>query len=181
MIAGLLLLGAGVFGGADQYLGSFPSLAWGTSASLLSAPWLLIAFLAGWTQRDARRGMLLGLGCTYAALLGYALMTLSPIEGAHLTWTTIAGFARSEAPVLIGGLITGPLFGWFGHQWHLRRAWLGALVTAGAFCFEPLVVGAVRPYVITSTVVRHGEVAAGLVMIIYVAAAVARRRSRRTA
>jgi len=178
MVAGLLLVGAVVFGGADQYLGSFPALPWGASASLLSAPWLLVAFVAGWTQRDARRGVLLGLGCTYAGLLGYALMTLSPVEGAHLTWTTAVGFCRSEAPVLAGGLASGPLFGWFGHRWHVARAWIGALVTAAAFCVEPLAESAVRPYLITSAFVRRAEIAAGIVMIGYVVLAVARRRPR---
>jgi Family of unknown function (DUF6518) len=177
MIAGLLLA-AVVFGGADQYLGSLPALPWGASASLLSAPWLLVAFVAGWTQRDTRRGMLLGLLCTYAALLGYALMTLSPVEGAQLTWTTAVGFARSEMPVIVGGLVTGPLFGWFGHRWHVARAWIGALVTAAAFCAEPLAESAVRPYLITSTLVRRAEIAAGIAMIGYVVLTAARHRPR---
>ena len=179
MIAGLLVLGAFVFGGVDQYLGSFPSLQWGASVSLLSAPWLLIALVAGWTQRDARRGALLGLSATYAALLGYMLMTLSPIEEARLTWTTISGFCRSEAPVLIGGLMTGPLFGWFGHRWHVARAWPGAVITAAAFCLEPLAESAARPYVITSTPVRHAEIAAGIVMIGYVLVTAARGHQHR--
>jgi hypothetical protein len=40
--------------------------------------------------------------------------------------------------VFIGGILTGPLFGWFGQQWRTRRAIAGALVTAGALCLEPL-------------------------------------------
>jgi hypothetical protein len=46
-----------VFGGADQYLGSFSAHPWASDVSLLSAPWLVLAFLAGGTRasRDARR------------------------------------------------------------------------------------------------------------------------------
>jgi hypothetical protein len=40
--------------------------------------------------------------------------------------------------VFIGGIVTGPLFGWFGQQWRTRRAIAGALVTAAALCLEPL-------------------------------------------
>lgn len=175
-MVGALLLASLVFGGVDQYVGSFPTLSWGASASLLSAPWLLVAFFAGWTQRDARRGAVLGLACTYCALLGYALMTLSPVEGVQLSWRLVIGFCRSEAPVLVGGLVTGPLFGWFGHRWHVARAWIGALLTATAFCLEPLVVGAVRPYLITSALVRRIEVMVGIGMIGYVVVAAARAR-----
>jgi hypothetical protein len=179
MLVGSLLIASLIFGGVDQYVGSFPTLSWGASASLLSAPWLLIAFLAGWTQLGARRGALLGLACTYCALLGYAAMTLSPVEGVQLSWRLVTGFCRSEAPVLIGGLVTGPLFGWFGHRWRIARAWLGAVLTAAAFCFEPLVVGALRPWVITSAPVRRVEIISGLAMLGYVFLAITRRHAGR--
>ena len=84
--------------------------------------------------RDPRRAALLGLACTYAALLGYAVMTLSPVEHAHMSLAAVRGFMISERPVLIGGIVTGPLFGWFGQQWRTRRAIWGALLTAAALC-----------------------------------------------
>ncbi|HKN64421.1 MAG TPA: DUF6518 family protein [Gaiellaceae bacterium] len=135
---------AAVFGAGDQYLGSLTGSAhtwaagWSTDLSLLSAPWLVLPFLAGATQSEARRAALLGLACTYAALLGYAVLTLSPVENAHLTLAGLRGFAVSERSVLVGGIVTGPLFGWFGGQWRTRRAISGALVTALALCLEPL-------------------------------------------
>jgi uncharacterized protein DUF6518 len=144
MIVALALVLSAAFGAGDQYLGSLTgsghpwAAGWSTDISLLSAPWLVLPFVAGATQRDPRRAALLGLVCTYAALLGYALMTLSPVEHAHLTVATIRGFMVSERSVLIGGIVTGPLFGWFGQQWRTRRAIAGALVTASALCLEPL-------------------------------------------
>jgi len=49
-------------------------------------------------------------------LFGYGAMTLSPIENAHIGTTAVYGFMRSEETVLIGGLVTGPLFAWFGSR-----------------------------------------------------------------
>jgi hypothetical protein len=118
----------------------------------------------------------LGLACTYAALLGYGLMTLSPVEHAHLTAATVRGFFFSERAVFVGGVVTGPLFGWFGQQWRTRRAIAGALVTAAALCLEPVARrAAVRP--ITDRDVWLAEVAAGLAL----AAAVIVSRFARTA
>jgi uncharacterized protein DUF6518 len=135
---------AAAFGAGDQYLGSLSgsghawAVGWTTDISLLSAPWLVLPLLAGATQREPRRAALLGLACTYSALLGYGLMTLSPVENAHLTLATLRGFVVSERSVLVGGVVTGPLFGWFGQQWRTRRAVSGALATAAALCLEPL-------------------------------------------
>ena len=175
MVVALALLLSAAFGAGDQYLGSGHvwGIGWPTDISLLSAPWLVLAFVAGATQREPRRAALLGLACTYAALLGYAVMTLSPLEHAHFTVATLRGFAISERSVLVGGIVTGPLFGWFGQQWRTRRAIAGALVTAAALCLEPV---ARR---VTIDPIRYrdvwlAEVAAGLAL----AAAVLARRHR---
>ena len=167
VVTALALVLAALFGASDQYLGSFPMYPWMTAISLLAAPWLVLAFIAGGSQREARRGALLGLGCTYMALLGYGLMTLSPIENAHLTGSSIAGFIYSESPVFIGGLVTGPLFGWFGQQWRVHRAWAGALATAGALCFEPLA-RMLTGQVIGPSAVLLAEVAVGIAMVAYI-------------
>jgi hypothetical protein len=171
-----LVLAAG-FGAAEQYLGSMSWHPWGADASLLSAPWLLLPFLAGWTQRDPRRAALLGLGCTAAGFLGYGLMTLSPVENAHLSFATASAFVRSEGPLIVASLFTGPLFGWFGYRWRTDRAWLGALVTAAAFCLEPLALIA-ADRAIRFREVWITEVAIGVAMIIYVVAYVGSKPSR---
>ena len=169
MIVALALLLSAAFGAGDQYLGSLPgsghfwAAGWSTDISLLSAPWLVLPFVVGATQTVPRRAALLGLACTYAALLGYGFMTLSPIEHAHVTAATVRGFLISERGVLIGGVVTGPLFGWFGQQWRTRRAITGALVTAAALCLEPFVRRAtINP--IGQRDVWLAEVAAGLAL-----------------
>jgi hypothetical protein len=183
------------FGAVDQYLGVLPGKVWSWTegrhdaswlidVSLLSAPWLLIAFLAGRTQRAPGPAALLGLACTMAAIGGYGLMTLSPVEGAELTRESVAGFVRSQQHFILGGLLTGPLFGWFGYGWRRRRAWGGALVAAAAFCLEPLareLVGMPLPSGYRGVVVA--EIAVGLALVAYVVSqrAATRRRSRRPA
>jgi hypothetical protein len=171
MIVVVALALAAAFGAGDQYLGSMSWHPWAADVSLLSAPWLLLAFVAGWTQRHSRRAMLLGLACTGSALVGYGLMTLSPVEHAQLSAQSAIALARSEAPVIVGSLVTGPLFGWFGQRWRTECAWLGALATAATLSLEPLVRipagSAIRFPAVWAT-----EVAAGAVMSIYVLVAV---------
>lgn len=174
----LALLLSAAFGAGDQYLGSGHvfGIGWPTDVSLLSAPWLLLAFCAGCTQRSPWRAALLGLGCTAAALVGYLLMTDSPAEGAHYTLANARGFFVSEHLVLLGAVFTGPLFGWFGQQWRTRRAIAGALLTAAALCLEPLARKAsVDPIRYRSVWVA--EFAAGLALA---AVVLVRRRTGRT-
>lgn len=168
MTAAVALVLAGLFGAADQYLGSFSMHPWMADVSLLSAPWLVLAFAGGSTQRAPLRAALLGLGCTYVALVAYGLMTLSPLENAHLTTTTAAGFVRSEARVIAGGVVTGPAFGWLGRRWRRDGAWAAALAAAAALCLEPVArIAAGRP--IASSTVLLAEVAAGVAAGAYVA------------
>lgn len=171
----LALVLSAAYGAGTQYLGArVPG--WGPDVAMLSAPWLVIAFLAGATQKTPRRAALLGLGATAAALTGYWLMTDSPAEGAQYTLANAHGFIVSNAFTVIGGLVTGPLFGWFGQQWRTRGRLLGALVTAVALCLEPLArhvpAGVMHAfghgYAVANPIGSHAvilvEVAAGLVL-----------------
>jgi Family of unknown function (DUF6518) len=176
MAVALVVL-AFVFGGADQYLGSLLAHPWAADVSLLSAPWLVLPFLAGWTQREPRRAALLGLACTLAALLGYGLMTVSPIEGAELTVRTIRGFLLSSALVIVGGLFTGPLFGWLGNRWRTDRAWFGALAVAAAVCLEPLA-RIPAGHEIRFRIVSVAEVVVGMAMMLYVATQILAAQAR---
>jgi hypothetical protein len=102
-------------------------------------------------------------------------MTLSPVENAHLSTTTLAAFVRSERLVLAGGIVTGPLFGWFGHQWRVRRARLGAVITALAICLEPAIhIPAHRG--VEASSVWLAEVCVGVLAVSYFAIAGRHRR-----
>jgi len=164
MVLVATMLAAAIFGAGDQYLGSLTTLGpWTYQVSLLSAPWLLLAFLAGCCQREKRRAIAVGLAATLVALGGYMLMTLSPVEHAQLSLTTVTGFVRSDPLIFVGGVVTGPLFGWLGYRWRTQRAWLGAAVTAALLSLEPVVHYEVGRPVLTTTV-AVSEAVAGLVI-----------------
>jgi Family of unknown function (DUF6518) len=158
---------AAAFGASDQYLGSLAAHPSATAVSLLSAPWLLVAFAAGWTQPTPRRAMVFGVVSTIAALGAYWLMTLSPVEGAHFGAGAVRGLLFSQSVLIVGAFVTGPLFGWLGNRWRTDRWRIGALALAGAVCLEPLAHAAVGS-AIRSPGVWAGEIAAGLLMTIYV-------------
>jgi hypothetical protein len=169
-----------VFGAADQYLGSRVTLGlWTSTVSAMSAPWVVVPFLVGWTQERARRAMALGLIVTAAALVGYFAMTYSPMEGVPTD-----RFFRGMAAVMtsgynplyiVGGLVTGPLYGWLGQRWRVDRSWTSAMLVAGALCLEPLarwMVGMLSPpALVWTTEVTIGAIVAACFVV------VARRRS----
>jgi hypothetical protein len=138
-----IVLGGFVFGAADQYLGTIHVHAdqWGFAVSNLSAPWLLIAFAAGLAGRHRQEAVLLGLAATFAALLGYFAMTLSPMEGVALAEvpSRIAPLLGAQRLWIAGGVMTGPLFGYLGFIWRAKRAVVSAAAVAGALWLEPAI------------------------------------------
>ena len=109
------------FGAADQYLGSRSALgAWASTVSLMSAPWLILPFLIGWAQEDARRAMVSGFVVTISALAGYFAMTYSPMEGVpaeRFLSGEIAIITSGYNPLyILAGSVTGPLFAWLRHR-----------------------------------------------------------------
>jgi hypothetical protein len=138
-----------VFGAADQYLGSLKAGSilgtWSWTVSGMSAPWLIVPFLAGMTQERRRRAMALGLVVTMAALVGYFAMSHSPMEGVPLDrfWGRVVTMVSTGYNPLwiVAGILTGPLYGFLGHRWRVARSWTSAVLVASALCFEPLARG----------------------------------------
>src|SRR5205823_4526706 len=125
------------------YLGSRSALGgWAAAVSGLSAPWLVLPFLAGMTQERARRAMILGLVVTLSALAGYFAMTYSPVEN-----VPIAGFLPGVVAMttsgynplwILGGILTGPLYGLLGQRWRVGRSWVSAVLVTVVLTMEPL-------------------------------------------
>jgi hypothetical protein len=134
------------FGAADQQLGALSAELgpWTSTTAQMSAPWLVLPFLIGLTQPDGRRAAVLGLVVTASALVGYFAMSYSPLE-IH-PWTLdrftsgmVAVTTSGYNPLyILGGLVTGPLFGLLGQRWRLRRSWVSAAMVAGVLCLEPV-------------------------------------------
>lgn len=96
--------------------------------SNMSALWLLLPFGAGAVQRSAIGAVLLGLAVTLMALFTFYVPDSSDLHQS----------LRVAHPYVVGGLVTGPLFGLFGYRWWCGHRILGALVLSAAFCLEPL-------------------------------------------
>lgn len=158
-----LALGAG-----DQYLGTLAAAHvlgwWSVSFSALSAPWLVLPFVAGSRQREPWRATLVGEVTIWAALLGYFAMTMSPMEGAHIQVWEMVGFVRSNWAIEVGGLTLGPVFGCLGYRWTSHRSPLAATVVVGVLCLEPVAVVAVGRGAGRSVGVWVAEAVAGLVL-----------------
>jgi hypothetical protein len=169
---------ATAFGAADQFLGARAWVvgSWAIDASLLSSPWLLVAFLAGWSQPTAKRAAVFGFVCTIAALVGYWTMTLSPLEGAVVTVRGVRGLVVGQSAYGLGALVSGPLFGWLGYRWRSQPDLMSALAVSLSVCCEPLAHAAVGTP-INFDGVWAAEVVVGLLMMLYVIAA-AQRRTR---
>jgi hypothetical protein len=180
-----------VFGAIDQYLGTVhvtSHLGWWTiTVSGMSAPWLILPFLAGMTQQRAKRAVALGVIVVLSALAGYFAMSNSVFESvpvAHF-WPRTVRMATTESNLLwiVGGLITGPIYAYFGHRWRVARSWVGAALVTLALCLEPVarsIVGTdfVGGGLSGSRAVWGAEVAVGLVAAaLFAAMFVSRRRA----
>jgi len=158
------------FGAADQYLGSLFTLgSWTVSASLLSAPWLVLPFVFGCRESRAGRAAVVGLVVTSSALSGYFLMIMSPFEGGRSSFDSheVRGLLVSNTLNIVGGLVTGPLYGFLGQRWRTRRAWTSAVLVAGALCLEPLAVVAIGRGYEGSTAVWAAEIASGIAAALF--------------
>ncbi len=159
-----------VFGGVDNYLGSLNSRGlWTVSLSLLAAPWLVLPFLFGRSQVLSGRAAAVGLVATMSALAGYFLMILGPLEGGQwsMNLREIHGLLSSNRENIIGGFVTGPLYGVLGQKWRARRAWISALAVAGALCFEPLALTVAGKSYPGDSVVWPFEVGVGIAVATY--------------
>lgn len=165
----VVLLGL-LFGAGDQYLGTTHVLvhtgAWTTTLSNMSALWLIVPFLAGWSQPTRNRALVAGLASLGAAFTGYWALTLSPLEGVS-TAQAIRGLAPlidGHLPWLVGGTLGAPLFAILGYRWRTRRAWSSALAVSALLLLEPAawLTSGLGPRFTDARPAWTGEMAAGL-------------------
>jgi hypothetical protein len=180
-VAGAVLFGAGI-----QYLGSLTAGSvlgtWTWTVSGMSAPWLVLPFVAGMTQERRRRAMALGVVVTLAALVGYFAMAHSPFEGAPVDefFDRFMTQVRTGYNLLwiVAGLASGSLYGFLGYRWRVARWSVSAIAVAAAVCLEPLArraVGMLSGRALTWA----GEMSVGIVMGLgFAYAIIASRRNR---
>lgn len=116
--------------------------------SNLSAPWLLLAFLAGWSQRSRLWAAVAGALTDVAAIAGFYLAFLlidpgpGPFGRPTPTLTRIAENMGSWlgfiAPWLAYAVVAGLVFGLLGWWWGRSRSLLAGAAVCLAFVLEPV-------------------------------------------
>lgn len=114
----------------------------------LCAPWLVLAFLAGRTQRSWRWAVAAGALIDIACVVGFYLnaLTLDPLElglPASTSMLTIAttSFGRwlnYIAYWLLAAVLGGAIYGALGFWWRRSRLLVAGLALAAPFLVEPV-------------------------------------------
>ena len=108
----------------------------------MSAPWLMVAFLAGTRSRSLRVGGALGLAATLMALSGFYLaFALSADLGDHGLagdlYLTLSGY---NSRYFLAGLVSGPALGAIGAWWNVRRSAPASVGIGLLLLCEPLAI-----------------------------------------
>jgi hypothetical protein len=145
-----IVVAAALFGAADLKLQRTGGNT-GFWLSNMSAFWLLLPFLAGRWMPTVRSAAIAGLVTTFVAL------------GAFYS-TAHAALPAETWMYVVGGLVTGPLFGVLGRRWGAERWLPGAVALAAAFCCEPLAWRRYKGYLPAPTYVWRLETLAGVLL-----------------
>jgi hypothetical protein len=109
----------------------------------ISAPWLLLSFVAGAAVARVRLAALFGLSAALVALAAFYAGESVVLDLGRHPWFTDLGLAmRAGRFYVMEALFSGPVFGALGGIWAKRRSALVAATVALLFAFEPLVVWA---------------------------------------
>jgi hypothetical protein len=153
----------------------------------LSAPWVLVPFVAGARFRRIWRGALVGVAVTLAALVGFYAAEAAILDlGPHPWYVDLRLTLRWNVYDTFG-IFSGILYGALGALWSARRSRGAAAMVGLAFAAEPLLVLLLARgglwgggWMLHHRWVWIGEVAAGAAAIWY-ALRPAAARARRSA
>jgi hypothetical protein len=105
----------------------------------VSAPWLLLPYLAGSTGRGPWRGAFFGVLASMGALLGFYVAEAFVLDlGTHSLLTDLRLTVSAGRMYFEAGIVTGPVFGALGGLRVARRSLLTAVVVGFALIGEPL-------------------------------------------
>jgi hypothetical protein len=107
----------------------------------LSAPWIVIPFLAGTRCTSVWRAALVGVATTLASLIGFYVAEAAVLDlGPHPWYVDLQLTAGSVNIYEKWGFFSGAVYGALGYLWASRR-WAAAAAAVGlAFICEPAIV-----------------------------------------
>jgi hypothetical protein len=111
----------------------------------MSAPWVIVPFLAGTLSSRAWHAALIGLATTLAAFFGFYLAEAAILDlGPHPWYVDLKLTLGSGHVYEIWGTPVGLIYGLLGWLWASRSSAAAALAVGLAFVSEPLIVLALR-------------------------------------
>ncbi|MFL6124602.1 DUF6518 family protein [Actinophytocola sp.] len=187
----LLALAAAVGGAVYGLLTSLIPSPQGTAAfwiSNLSSPWLVLAFLAGWSQRSWLWAAVAGVLADVFAVSGFYFQFLvydehggyrgyTPPPLLTLIRSNLSGWLHFVAPWLLAALVAGIAYGLLGRWWGARRSVVAGIAVTVPFVFEPLAWFAYYGFWRGPAVLWFGEALVGVGLSLLVIA-VLRRHGR---
>jgi hypothetical protein len=106
----------------------------------LSAPWIVIPFLAATRCSSIWRATLVGIATTLASLLGFYVAEAAILDlGPHPWYIDLKLTAGSVNIYEKFGVFSGALYGALGGLWATRRSVLAAAAVGLAFVCEPAI------------------------------------------
>jgi hypothetical protein len=183
-LTGLAAAGA-VLGAALAHIPapSDPSSFW---IANYSAPWALLPFLAGRTQRTWRwalaAGVLLDVGCVLGFYSGFLTADAGRLGAApetppaELLVAGLVHWAVFTAPWVVLATATGAAYGLLGRAWARSRAAVACLAVISPFLAEPLLWRLYRGYLPGPLVVWVLEAAFGALLTVWFAVQLASAR-----
>lgn len=105
----------------------------------MSAPWVLVPFIAGLRVRSLWRGALLGVATTLFALLGFYIAEAAILDlGPHPWWVDVQLTVKWNL-YDSWGIVSGLLYGALGALWSARRSAVAGAAVGLTFVAEPAI------------------------------------------
>jgi hypothetical protein len=105
----------------------------------LSAPWVLVPFVAGVAVRSLWRGATVGVLVTLVSLLGFYAAEAAILDLGPHPWYVDLQLTMVWNVYWTWGIVSGLLYGVLGALWSSRRSVAAAVAVGVAFVAEPVI------------------------------------------
>ena len=133
-----MLVAAAAFGAVEQRAGAgagYPAFV--TALGGMSAPWLVLPFLAGASRASRRSALVLGFAVVLVAVVGFLDASVGLVQTFTSAPSAVLWAMLGQLPWLLGAMVSGPVYGLLGYRWRVTRSWWLALAATAPVMLEP--------------------------------------------
>jgi hypothetical protein len=172
------IVGGGLFGLAVSLIPS-PHVVTTFWVSNLASPWLVLAFLAGWSQRSQIWAAGTGAMADVASIVGFygrfLFIDTHPLPG-PLSQSTpllirietnLSGWLHFVFPWVLIAILAGVAYGLLGYRWGRRRSIVAGALVALPFIAEPWLWRVYAGYVQDPLILWIAEGAVGVALLMW--------------